>query len=65
MIFYVRLPWEVHAVMLADSVEGYRKKEQSLISEFRKMCESPEIDLRLNGAKYEVVHWVERNRPRK
>ncbi|XP_027099626.2 D-cysteine desulfhydrase 2, mitochondrial isoform X1 [Coffea arabica] len=59
------LPWEVHAVMLADSVEGYRKKEQSLISEFRKMCESPEIDLRLNGAKYEVVHWVERNRPRK
>lgn len=59
------LPWEVHAVMLADSVEGYRNKEQSLISEFRKICESPEIDLRLNGANNEVVHWVERSCPRK
>ncbi|KAL3501097.1 hypothetical protein ACH5RR_035546 [Cinchona calisaya] len=59
------LPWEVHAVMLADTVEGYRKKEESLISEFRKICDSPTIDLALGGANTEVVHWVERSCPRK
>ncbi|XP_031407187.1 D-cysteine desulfhydrase 2, mitochondrial isoform X2 [Punica granatum] len=58
------LPWEVTAVMLADSIEQYRKRELQLIFDFRRHfgfnlvhC-SNRMD---NG----VVTWVERHQPRK
>ncbi|XP_076883065.1 D-cysteine desulfhydrase 2, mitochondrial-like [Bidens hawaiensis] len=52
------LPWEVTAVMLADTVEGYKKKEQSLISE---LCQCFDLPMMHN----ELVNWVERQHPRK
>ncbi|XP_076898066.1 D-cysteine desulfhydrase 2, mitochondrial-like [Bidens hawaiensis] len=52
------LPWEVTAVMLADTVEGYKKKEQSLMSE---LCQCFDLPMMHNG----LVNWVERQHPRK
>lgn len=59
------LPWEVTAVMLADTIDGYRKKEESLISEFRR-CFTLHLDEQmLTGLEPGLVHWVERSSPRK
>ncbi|KAK9060226.1 hypothetical protein SSX86_020930 [Deinandra increscens subsp. villosa] len=52
------LPWEVTAVMLADTIEGYKKKEQSLISE---LCRCFDLPMMHTG----IVNWVERQHPRK
>ncbi|KAJ9554604.1 hypothetical protein OSB04_018649 [Centaurea solstitialis] len=35
------LPWEVTAVMLADTIEGYRKQEEHLISELCRCYDVP------------------------
>ncbi|KAF9606015.1 hypothetical protein IFM89_021437 [Coptis chinensis] len=43
------LQWEVIAVMLADTVEGYKKQENRLISDFKRLCGSQCVDLALNG----------------
>ncbi|XP_027774569.1 D-cysteine desulfhydrase 2, mitochondrial isoform X2 [Solanum pennellii] len=59
------LPWDVTAVMLADTIDGYRKKEESLISEFRR-CFTLHLDEQmLTGLEPGLVHWVERSSPRK
>ncbi|XP_031123849.1 D-cysteine desulfhydrase 2, mitochondrial isoform X1 [Ipomoea triloba] len=58
------LPWKVTAVMLADTIEGYRQKEKSLISEFRVSFNLPDLDQLLSKGRG-VVHWVERSLPRK
>ncbi|XP_031741182.1 D-cysteine desulfhydrase 2, mitochondrial isoform X2 [Cucumis sativus] len=59
------LPWEVTAVMLADRIDGYKRQEKRLISEFRKHFDVP-LDLgrdeEVNGG---IVNWVERLRQRK
>ncbi|XP_038893330.1 D-cysteine desulfhydrase 2, mitochondrial isoform X3 [Benincasa hispida] len=59
------LPWDVTAVMLADRIDGYKRQEKRLISEFRKHFGAP-VDLgkdeEVNGG---IVNWVERFRPRK
>jgi D-cysteine desulfhydrase len=65
LVFHVRLPWEVSAVMLADTLERYRKREEHLISKFLKVCKSPVVDLALGAANDQVVHWVHRSSPRK
>lgn len=52
------LPWEVSAVMLADTSEGYRKQEERLISEF---CRCFNLHITHKG----LVNWVERQHPRK
>ncbi|XP_020215472.1 D-cysteine desulfhydrase 2, mitochondrial isoform X2 [Cajanus cajan] len=57
------LPWEVYAVMLADKIDGYRKQEERLISEFKKHFNIEFIDFNREGAG--IVNWVERGRPRK
>ncbi|CAI9093070.1 OLC1v1028478C2 [Oldenlandia corymbosa var. corymbosa] len=62
---FLGLPWEVHAVMLADTIDGYRKKEQTLISEFHKICNSGDVNLHPRVGNDKVVHWVERRSPRK
>ncbi|XP_045818102.1 D-cysteine desulfhydrase 2, mitochondrial [Trifolium pratense] len=58
------LPWEVYAVMLADKIDGYRKQEKRLISEFNKHfnVEFIDHDVKKDAG---IVHWVERERPRK
>ncbi|KAG2406833.1 D-cysteine desulfhydrase [Vigna angularis] len=61
----LRLPWEVYAVMLADKIEGYRKQEVHLISEFKKHFNIEFIDEIVNRKDAGIVNWVERGRPRK
>lgn len=58
-------PWEVSAVMLADTLERYRKREECLISEFCKICNSAAVDLNFDGANDKLVQWVHRKSPRK
>lgn len=53
-----RLPWEVTAVMLADTSEGYKKQEERLIS---KLCRCFDLRIKHTG----LVNWVERQHPRK
>ncbi|KAL7589042.1 hypothetical protein Lser_V15G41111 [Lactuca serriola] len=53
------LPWEITSVMLADTIEGYRKHEEHLISE---LCGSSGFPIIMHSG---LVHWVEREHPRK
>ncbi|CAN4092524.1 unnamed protein product [Withania somnifera] len=59
------LPWEVTAVMLADTIDGYQKKEESLICEFRRCFTLHLSEQVLTGFEPGLVHWVERSSPRK
>ncbi|XP_019249356.1 PREDICTED: D-cysteine desulfhydrase 2, mitochondrial isoform X2 [Nicotiana attenuata] len=59
------LPWEVTAVMLADTIDGYQKKEESLISEFRKCFTLHLGEQALSGLEPGLVQWAERSSPRK
>lgn len=51
--------------MLADKIDGYRKQEKRLISEFKKHFNTEFIDHNVNKEDAGIVHWVERGRPRK
>ncbi|CAM8953478.1 unnamed protein product [Rhodiola kirilowii] len=59
------LPWEVTAIMLADSMDGYRKKEKELISDFKRQFGLPATDSVLDKVDGGVVPWVECGYPRK
>ncbi|CAM8947615.1 unnamed protein product [Rhodiola kirilowii] len=59
------LPWEVTAIMLADSTDGYRKKEKELISDFKQQFGLPATDSVLDKIDGGIVQWVERGYPRK
>ncbi|MCL7033084.1 hypothetical protein MKW94_008892 [Papaver nudicaule] len=59
------LPWEIIGVMLADTVEGYRKQEKRLISDFKSFCCSQNLDQSLSGDNDSIVQWVDRMNPRK
>lgn len=59
------LPWDVSAVMLADTLKRYREREECLISEFCKICDSPSAVLNLDGTNAKLVQWLHRNSPRK
>ncbi|KAG9445524.1 hypothetical protein H6P81_011652 [Aristolochia fimbriata] len=59
----LRLPWKVAAIMLADTIEGYKRQEERLISEFKRLYGLEYLTL--NGVTGGVVQWVERIRPRK
>ncbi|KAL2484492.1 D-cysteine desulfhydrase 2 [Abeliophyllum distichum] len=59
------LPWKITAVMLADKIDGYKKAEERLISEFVRSCNSPHLSAILSKVNDGVVHWVERSIPRK
>ncbi|XP_015894502.1 D-cysteine desulfhydrase 2, mitochondrial [Ziziphus jujuba] len=61
----LRLPWEVSAVMLAHTVDGYRQQEKRLISNFKRHFGFRFVDSPLNEIDDGIVHWVERCRPRK
>lgn len=55
-------------MMLADKIEGYKRKEQSLISEFlRGYTSSPHQVLAPSGGGNGggIVQWVDRRAPRK
>ncbi|XAR64467.1 D-cysteine desulfhydrase [Bertholletia excelsa] len=59
------LPWEVHAVMLADNIEGYRRQEETLISEFQRCCAFPISELVSTKSSGRLVKWLDRSCPRK
>ncbi|CAM8953469.1 unnamed protein product [Rhodiola kirilowii] len=59
------LPREVTAIMLADSMDGYRKKEKELISDFKRQFGLPATDSVLDKIDGGIVQWVERGYPRK
>uniref|UniRef100_A0A7N0UXW5 D-cysteine desulfhydrase n=1 Tax=Kalanchoe fedtschenkoi TaxID=63787 RepID=A0A7N0UXW5_KALFE len=59
------LPWEITAIMLADSIDGYLKKEKELISDFKRQFGLHAFENVLNKIDGGVVHWVERRHPRK
>ncbi|XP_062110511.1 D-cysteine desulfhydrase 2, mitochondrial isoform X1 [Humulus lupulus] len=59
------LPWEITAVMLADTVEGYQQQEKHLISNFKRHFDLNSIENGLDDIDNGIVHWVERHNPRK
>ncbi|XP_057949403.1 D-cysteine desulfhydrase 2, mitochondrial isoform X2 [Malania oleifera] len=59
------LPWKVTAVMLADTIDGYKQQEKRLISDFKRCSASHLIRQELNRVDGGIVHWVERRHPRK
>lgn len=61
----LRLPWEVTAVMLADKIDSYKRKEQTLITEFLRSYMSFPRELALYEGNAGIVQWVERSQPRK
>ena len=67
MLLHVRLPWEVTAVMLADTADGYKEHEKCLISNFKRCFSFHDlVDHSLNEVHDdEIVNWVERCHPRK
>lgn len=62
---YLGLPWKVTAVMLADTLERYKEKEKSLITNFTSMHQLAILELTTNRADGGIVHWVERAHPRR
>lgn len=59
------LPWEVTAIALVDTIDGYKQQEKNLISEFKRLFGFLLKKSSLNEVDGEIVHWVERCRPRK
>uniref|UniRef100_A0A804NES1 D-cysteine desulfhydrase n=1 Tax=Zea mays TaxID=4577 RepID=A0A804NES1_MAIZE len=59
------LQWRVTAVMLADTLEGYKQRERSLLSDFEKVF--PEIyhGMVEDATHDNLVQWVERFSPRR
>ncbi|KAJ4901109.1 D-cysteine desulfhydrase 2 [Raphanus sativus] len=54
------LPWEINAVMLADTLENYKRHQDRLLDEFTRQF-LPSIVC----SSLDTIKWVERQRPRK
>ncbi|KAH9708525.1 D-cysteine desulfhydrase 2 [Citrus sinensis] len=65
VLLFPRLPWEVTAIALVDTIDGYKQQEKNLISEFKRLFGFLLKKSSLNEVDGEIVHWVERCRPRK
>lgn len=52
-------------MMLADKIDGYKRKEQNLISEFLRSYTCCAGRLAPHGGDAGIVQWVERRLPRK
>ncbi|KAF3782002.1 D-cysteine desulfhydrase 2 [Nymphaea thermarum] len=59
------LHWEVTAVMLADTIEGYKRQEKHLITEFMRCYGGDTLPLSSNVTAAGIVNWVKRFSPRK
>ncbi|XP_049932397.1 D-cysteine desulfhydrase 2, mitochondrial isoform X2 [Nymphaea colorata] len=59
------LHWEVTAVMLADTIEGYKRQEKHLITEFMRCYGGDTLPLSNNVTAAGIVNWVKRFSPRK
>ncbi|KAF3334810.1 D-cysteine desulfhydrase 2 [Carex littledalei] len=59
------LPWKVTGVMLADTMEAYKEREKTLITEFKRVYK---LDFPAQESYYAtegILNWVERSQPRK
>ncbi|KAG8077640.1 hypothetical protein GUJ93_ZPchr0007g5496 [Zizania palustris] len=60
------LQWRVTAVMLADTLERYKEREKSLITDFKKLCHNSCHEIAgENDTGDNLVEWVERSSPRR
>ncbi|KAJ0230592.1 D-cysteine desulfhydrase 2 [Hirschfeldia incana] len=57
----LRLPWEINAVMLADTLDNYKRHQDRLIQEFMRQFLPSMVCSSLD----DTIKWVERQRPRK
>ncbi|XP_024007196.1 D-cysteine desulfhydrase 2, mitochondrial isoform X2 [Eutrema salsugineum] len=55
-----RLPWEINAVMLADTLENYKRHEDRLMAEFTRQFLASMVCSSLD-----MIKWVDRQHPRK
>ncbi|CAA7049754.1 unnamed protein product [Microthlaspi erraticum] len=55
------LPWEINAVMLADTLENYKRHEERLIAEFTRQFLASIVC----SSSLDMIKWVDRQRPRK
>lgn len=60
----LRLPWKVTGVILADTVEGYKKHEACLLSDFKKLMMG-DHEFGFDEKSANLVQWVDRCLPRK
>lgn len=63
-MIFIRLPWKVTAIMLADTFDGYKAQENRLISEFMRYF-IISSDLSNYASEKDLVHWMTRETPRK
>ncbi|ESQ32871.1 hypothetical protein EUTSA_v10004274mg [Eutrema salsugineum] len=54
------LPWEINAVMLADTLENYKRHEDRLMAEFTRQFLASMVCSSLD-----MIKWVDRQHPRK
>ncbi|GJN17987.1 hypothetical protein PR202_gb05098 [Eleusine coracana subsp. coracana] len=59
------LQWRVTAVMLADTLERYKEREKSLISDFKRLCHELYHGMVEDGSHDSLVQWVDRSSPRR
>uniref|UniRef100_A0A1J3HGZ4 D-cysteine desulfhydrase 2, mitochondrial n=1 Tax=Noccaea caerulescens TaxID=107243 RepID=A0A1J3HGZ4_NOCCA len=55
------LPWEINAVMLADTLENYKRHEERLIAEFTRQFLASIVC----SSSLDMIKWVDRQRARK
>ncbi|XP_010556352.1 PREDICTED: D-cysteine desulfhydrase 2, mitochondrial [Tarenaya hassleriana] len=59
------LPWQIKAVMLADTLDNYKRQVERLASEFTRQFLPPIFHIKLNEVDGGLVNWIERRHPRK
>ncbi|KAL8161675.1 hypothetical protein V2J09_013164 [Rumex salicifolius] len=58
------LPWKITAVMLADTIAGYKQQEKRLVSDFNR-CFARSSNHTMDISNTELVSWVDRFNPRR
>jgi hypothetical protein len=57
------LPWEINAVMLADTLKNYKRHEDHLIAEFSRQFPGSVFCSGLDMN--QMIKWIDRQHPRK
>ncbi|KAJ1284924.1 hypothetical protein BS78_03G242700 [Paspalum vaginatum] len=59
------LQWRVSAVMLADTIQRYKQREKSLVSDFKNLFPETYCGIAEDVTHDNLVQWVDRNSPRR
>ena len=65
MLLADRLPWKIVAVMLAETIDGYKRKENVLIKDFNRIFCPEHTESSFNDVHDGIVCWNDRVRPRR